>query len=728
MARAPVLYLALACLLWPLWCAAETVLVTVQSQTQEDMDALTAQVDAQGDVTLGAIEATMSRVVDVDHPYLATVPQSVPTLTLLGDVVFDAELQRWTLTYETMRADPSGQINDFSRVLYFTTGNLVVGDTRNPCLTPQVDDGLCLTELGATYAVLGGAAPVPGTDYLAFDGTAAPAACSAVCEITTTLTDDPLSARQTLQVVIPHSVIRGLLATRSEHTSPLYGLRTEYSFGIGILFVGAGNNMVVFDAFDIIENSHEQVAFSKLNSYAVARHVSFWTEVAAKDPLLRIASVEYLLDKGQRLQDITAALNGRAINASDCAAMQARVDALSDPLCITQHRLCSPVVYTTGSGADLQTWATYVLPLPAWHTAPIFKINTLLTTNDTVTNTKILSTLNFETHSPPQPACENAVPVAFDPMQYVVAELFRGHELRVEQISGSFSVQNTSAFSMAESLMTVVLRPQDTPQAFDYFEKYADESIQLDQLYMSHAIHASVLPDHVANTAVGVAAGRSEIALDDALLAVCPYETQLLYMSGNMECVTTHDWTLTGSLTRTVSSPPGTCADCHYFVREVGIDSAGDLNWLRTNIFGSSDPGVVAAFYSQVRSLVPVAPRDLARHARTYWVWPLYHWPGRSPIGLKDKTVLSLSWSITKHTRRLLSAPPSARRLLSALYDPLVHAVHSSSAPSQQARTLQPMRRTARKSTLQHAPDHLFRLPPAVRRRRVNTTAVHVVW
>lgn len=114
-------------------CCGETVLVSVQSQTQEDMDKLTAQVDAQAQgsgparVTLGAIEATMSRVVDVDSPYLVTVPQSVPTLTLLGDVSFDPEQQLWTMTYETMRADASGQINDYKRVLYMTKHNLVQG-------------------------------------------------------------------------------------------------------------------------------------------------------------------------------------------------------------------------------------------------------------------------------------------------------------------------------------------------------------------------------------------------------------------------------------------------------------------------------------------------------------------------------------------------------------------------------------------------------------------------
>lgn len=654
-------------------CLCESVLVSIQSQTQEDMDAMTAKIDEQAQgygparLTLGAIEATMSRVVDVEDPYLVTVPQSVPTLTLLDDVSFDPQLQLWKMRYETMRVDPSAQINDYKRVLYFTKKNeFVVGDTRNPCLTAGANDVDCLVELGASYAVLGDEVPEPSRDYLTYDG-GVTATCSDVCLITSTLTDEPLSAKQILEITIPHSVVRGNLAIRTEENSPETGVRTQYSFGVGIVFVSSGNNMIIFDSFDVIENSHDQMAISKLNSYAVAKHVSFYTEVAYNDPFLRIATVEYLLDKGQRLDLISASLGGRPLNETDCALMQARIDSLADSQCITPHKLCMPIIYSTGSGATLQTWASYVLPLPQWHTSPVFKINTLLTTHDNVTDTKILSTLNFETRSPPQPACENAFPVAFNPMQYVVAELFRGHELKVEQIQGQFSIKNETAFSMAESLMTVVLRPADTDSAIAYFERYTDESIALDQLYMSHAIEATVLPDHVLNEAIGVENGRSEITLDPVLQGACPAESVALYTSLNMECVTTHDWGLTGAIARPVSTNPSAqCSDCHFFVREVGQDVNGDLTWLRSNIFGSSDPGVTEAFYTQVRGLVPSSPRNLNIHSKTYWVWPLYHWPGRAPVGLKDKTIVSLSWSIVKtHTRRLLSYEGAFRHLLS---------------------------------------------------------------
>jgi len=46
--------------------------------------------------------------------------------------------------------------------------------------------------------------------------------------------------------------------------------------------------------------------------------------------------------------------------------------------------MCTPVIYPSGVGASLQTWASYVLLLPGWHTDPVFRINPLLTTNDTV--------------------------------------------------------------------------------------------------------------------------------------------------------------------------------------------------------------------------------------------------------------------------------------------------------------------------------------------------------
>ena len=60
------------------------------------MDELTAAIDeaaetgtGPGRTTLGVIEATMSRVVDVDDPYVSTQVASVPTWGMLQDISYD---------------------------------------------------------------------------------------------------------------------------------------------------------------------------------------------------------------------------------------------------------------------------------------------------------------------------------------------------------------------------------------------------------------------------------------------------------------------------------------------------------------------------------------------------------------------------------------------------------------------------------------------------------------
>ena len=69
-----------------------------------------------------------------------------------------------------MRTDPSAQINDFKRVLYFTKDNLCASDTHNPCLSAGVDDDACLVELASSYVVIDGVVPHTGQDYLTHDG------------------------------------------------------------------------------------------------------------------------------------------------------------------------------------------------------------------------------------------------------------------------------------------------------------------------------------------------------------------------------------------------------------------------------------------------------------------------------------------------------------------------------------------------------------------------------
>ena len=41
----------------------------------------------------------------------------------------------------------------------------------------------------------------------------------------------------------------------------------------------------------------------------------------------------------------------------------------------------------------------------------------------------------------------------------------------------------------------------------------------------------------------------------------------------------------------------------------------------------------------------PVAAQRKS-YAAIFWIWPVFLWPNAGPIGLVDRTVISLAWSI----------------------------------------------------------------------------------
>ena len=149
-----------------------------------------------------------------------------------------------------------------------------------------------------------------------------------------------------------HEDVRRAFGRFTPRVSPLYGSTLTIDFGVGMVFVPAANadaantdagnalanNILIFNHFSVVENTFEQVAIVKQSAYSIATHVAFWTAVAQQDPAVRIATIEYLLDVGHALENVTASLNAdaqtpvtmRAIDAQDCAEMHALVDDL-DP-------------------------------------------------------------------------------------------------------------------------------------------------------------------------------------------------------------------------------------------------------------------------------------------------------------------------------------------------------------------------------------------------------------
>jgi len=642
------------------------LLLTMQTQSPERLHALTHA--ELGQRQLLTFEASLSSIVDVNEQYTATSVQSVPTLSLLDSVGFDNETEVWTLSYETTAVDGSvpGQLNRYYRVLYLTRAGHSVGssDSSNPCLLVGTGYADCLDALRTQYVVLEEGSEL--LDEAPRDRLETSETCG--CHgINATLEAHAFSATQTLRLEIPHSAVRDALARLRNSTradSPAHaelGTQPALDFGVGMVFLPRPhanaeapppNNLLIFDMFTVLENTFEQLAIMKQTSYSVASHVAFWTAAAQGNALLRVVTIEYLLDLGHLLTDVKVSINNGSLAAggdmvpitpADCAAMQALVDALPDARCLAQHPLCTPTRYVEGSGAGVQTWATVVFPIPPWHTGEEFQFNTLLFSNLSTANggrgMPALSTLNFFTSHAPRVACQASETIAFDATRHVRAELYRGHLLVAEQIQGTFTVFNDSSLSSAEALVTLVLRPDDSAEALEYFQTYTDERLRLDELYMSHGKLQHSFPSSIANSARGAGNGRTTLELDAELAARCP-------LAGAPEvglCVTTKDWGLQGQLPR----PGGTV----YYVRQVtggAQDEAADLAWLADNVFGPSDPATLRAFRDATLARPFSSPAAAARkpYAAVFWVWPVFSWPNTPPVGLVDKTVVSLAWSI----------------------------------------------------------------------------------
>jgi hypothetical protein len=139
----------------------------------------------------------------------------------------------------------------------------------------------------------------------------------------------------------------------------------------------------------------------------------------------------------------------------------------------------------------------------------------------------------------------------------------------------------------------------------------------------------------------GTGSGRSTLDLDPELLTRCPMYTNSLQQ--NIECATTQDWDLQGNHARVGASV--------YYVHQVfGTEDteADDLAWLSSNVFGPSDIQTLRTFRAAVLSrpfLTPLAAQR-KQHASIFWIWPVFLWPNAGPMGLVDRTVISLVWSI----------------------------------------------------------------------------------
>ena len=80
----------------------------------------------------------------------------------------------------------------------------------------------------------------------------------------------------------------------------------------------------------------------------------------------------------------------------------------------------------------------------------------------------------------------------------------------------------------------------------------------------------------------------------------------------------------------------------------VTTSRARPLRLVADNVFGTPDHETLRAFRDVTlsRPFSTTAARARQPYAAVFWVWPVFSWPNTAPVGLVDKTVVSLAWSI----------------------------------------------------------------------------------
>jgi hypothetical protein len=613
--------------------ASAGVIVSVQSQSPEQMQALTEAVDAVGEhgtdrVVLGAIEATMSRVVDSDLS-MGSISDG-PVMARLADMRYDNSTHEWIVQYESMRHDPADLNNVFNRTLYLTRrGTLaVIGDTQNPLLQVlpvSTQEAL----LARDYIV----APGRG-DALTFAGPGVTSSEEAIAG----------SLRSVVTIRIPHEVLVAEISTPGLQDSAEWGFARTWSFGIGMVFRGGGgHNMLMFDRFLLFERSADLFQVHAQTQYSLARHVEFYSLDAGDG--IRVAFFHFTLGSSKRMNNVYATVNGQLQDAAACAALQARVSALPDSRCLVTYPLCELHLQQIGS---VQT-VSFAIPMQG----ESMRTDLMLNITDHATRQTLIASVNFNVGAS-STVCQDAVVALHDPLRWVEVDLYRNTGAGLSQpaaLSGRGQagtlmtnlMLTIEAEIMSQALFALVLRPQASPEAAAYFASTNDQ-LNLDSVIMSHAHNQATPPPAPSRMQpVGPRNSRSRIEYSSEAENICPREAALLPVA---DCVTTEDWAWTGTLARPLGG--------QHFVHEMRAEALDRV--FLSRVFGSdgvrdATAGIIDSFYQQSAAL-------RVAHAKVYWLWPIYNWQ-RSPIGLADRTIVSLSWSLTPHlaTRRLLAFP-----------------------------------------------------------------------
>ena len=610
-------------------------------------------------VEIGSIKAVSTRI--VDSTFMGSVPrevaQQVPTFVLLHDIEFRSAYefssaeQAWILKYDIVRGD----MDVLGRMLYLTKNGIPVGtgDHNNACLQRSVGTDECFTKLQTDYTPA--QRTTGSTDYFTY-------ADESGIQVKLGDHESELSL-QTMEIVIPHETLISDLAT-SQNSD-----KNMYTFGVGMVFVrNMASNVVVFDTFDLVQSGTAQLQVSKSTGYSIAKHVSIVVESVADHPNVSFVTIEYMLMQDYQLVDetqgIATSINDVATTKEACEAMQLEVaEAQKNDGCLPGLQLCQ--VSSLIIDDTQHRWVTYSIPVPKFQPIPVnLRVDSLLQVgwSGDMDKIPVWTTVNFKTRFTPRLLCSSATVLSFNKLQFAHVALYKSAALEeIELHSETHTiVAGGSSVTPSDALLTLVIEPGPSTAATEYFDDNPLQQLWLDDVFMSHARpeYEFLLDGKAVNNKVtsDSASGRAELVLDLDLLDRCP---RVVNASVGSQCVTTHDFDTTGAQFR-----PGDTST-HYVYELMSTASSihgADLAWL-VNVYGSTPDGrsVAGQFLDAVRV------KSSNSKAKVYFIWPVYRWPGSAPVGMRDKALLSLAWSISTSTIAPAPAPATQRRLLTTI-------------------------------------------------------------
>ena len=508
--------------------------------------------DRTADQFLGVIDGTMTRVMDVsDTDILYSQITHPPTMTMIEEVSFDEESLYWTFKYESMKSDPDGDsINNFYRVLYFSKVNTDYekGDADNECLCDRqsVDCTIdaCLQNMKDNY-IVNSDLPSPSQqltgDFVTFSDT------SSTNPPEILVKDFPGTAVQNITIKLHTSYIKNTLGIQK--TVTLTGtsedLYTATRFGIGMLFISkslsegvpaAANSIIMFDQFDIVEDSFAHAALSISNSYSLARHVQFYISRVDKTNV-GLAHIEYYLDPSYNFLDFRASVNENLIGDDICESTKVEMRQLDCYVKETADSLCV---------ADFKNNIISVtIPIPSTtieQSEPI-QIQTTIKSEKTGSTEElpILSLLNFMSNGHVNTVCKDAFQETFSPIDYVELKIFKqGLGEVLEEVESASDYNAGSSMSTVQSLVTLVLQPRDNTAAKTHFDTSSD-TIQLDEIYMVHKLQEGIFPEQEVRGVMD-ANLRMRLQIPDNFYSQCPLETTAFVQTTEQKCVTTKDY------------------------------------------------------------------------------------------------------------------------------------------------------------------------------------------